>query len=53
VPKLEANTLAPAFVIVCVPSENENAVGDTDPNGKLSPKGDANVTVPLTKSLVV
>ena len=42
------------FVIVCTPSDNVKAVGDTGvKDGMFAPSGPANVTIAVTKSLVV
>jgi hypothetical protein len=39
--------------IVCTPSENEKAMGDTVVNGMFAASGPANVNIPDTNMLVV
>jgi hypothetical protein len=41
------------FVIVCIPSDSVKAVGVTRVSGLFFPSGPANVTIAVTKSLVV
>jgi hypothetical protein len=41
------------FVSVCTPSENVKAMGVTSVSDKFGARGPANVTIPVTKSLVV
>ena len=46
-------TLGVRFVIVCTPSENVKAVGVMVDNGMFGASGLANVSITVTKSLVV